>query len=107
MQGPDLLWEPLRAAAEAAGIPYCDDPNGAEQDGISIMESTVGGGRRSSSARAYLHPAMGRPNLTVETGALVTRIVVRGARATGVDYVRRGRVRHAEAAGEVVLSAGA
>ena len=54
MEGADLLWEPLLAAAQAAGIAYCDDPNGAEQDGISMMESTVGGGRRASSARAYL-----------------------------------------------------
>lgn len=107
MEGGDLLWEPLRAAAEAAGIPYCDDPNGAEQDGISMMESTVGGGRRSSSARAYLHPAMRRANLTVETDALVTRIVVRGGRAVGVEYERGGRVRAVAAGSEVVLSAGA
>jgi choline dehydrogenase len=107
MEGADLLWEPLRAAAEAAGIAYCDDPNGAEQDGISMMESTVGGGRRSSSARAYLYPAMRRPNLTIATGALVTRIVVRGGRATGVEYSRRGRSRAASADCEIVLAAGA
>jgi len=107
MEGADLLWEPLLAAAEVAGIRYCDDPNGAEQDGISRMESTVWGGRRSSSARAYLHPAMRRANLTIETGALVTRIVLRGGRATGVEYVRGGTPRTAEARGEVVLSAGA
>jgi choline dehydrogenase len=107
MEGADLLWEPLRAAAEAAGIAFCDDPNGPEQDGISMMESTVGGGRRSSSARAYLHPAMRRPNLTVETGALVTRIVVRNGRATGVEYTRRGKARLAIAGSEIVLSAGA
>ncbi len=107
MEGADLLWEPLRAAAEAAGIPYCDDPNGPEQDGISMMESTVGGGRRSSSARAYLYPAMRRANLTVETGALVTRIVLRSGRATGVEYVRDGRARTVTAGSEVVLSAGA
>lgn len=107
MEGADLLWEPLRAAAEAAGIPWCDDPNGAEQDGISMMESTVGGGRRSSSARAYLRPAMRRPNLTVETGALVTRIGVSGGRATSVEYVRGGAKQSATAAGEIVVSAGA
>ena len=68
-------------AANAAGIPYCDDPNGPEQGGISRMESTAWQGRRVSSAAAYLHPARGRPNLTVETGALVRRVVVRGGRA--------------------------
>ncbi|OYX61934.1 MAG: hypothetical protein B7Y88_14840 [Sphingomonadales bacterium 32-64-17] len=107
MEGPDLLWDEHRAAAEAAGIAWCDDPNGAEQDGISHMESTVAGGRRASTARAYLRPAMGRPNLTIATGALVTRIVLRGGRAVAVNYVRGGRQETADAASEIVLSAGA
>lgn len=107
MEGPDLLWEPLLAAAEAAGIAWCDDVNGPEQDGISRMESTVGAGRRVSSARAYLHPAMHRANLTVETGALVHRIMVQGGRATGVQYARSGRLVTALAGSEVILSAGA
>jgi choline dehydrogenase len=107
MEGAELLWEPLLAAAEAAGIAYCEDPNAAEQDGISRMESTVGGGRRASTARAYLEPARHRRNLTVETGALVTRIVVRGGRATGVEYAKGRRVSTAQTGCEVVLSAGA
>lgn len=107
MEGPELLWEPLLAAAQAAGIAYCEDPNGQEQDGISRMESTVGRGRRTSSARAYLYPAMRRPNLTIATGALVHRIVVRGGRAVGVQYARRGRLLTVDAGSEVVLAAGA
>lgn len=107
MDGPDLLWEEHRAAAELMGIPYQDDPNGAEQDGISRMESTVAGGRRASSARAYLNPAMGRPNLTITTDALVTRIVLEAGRAVAVDYVHKGQSRTARAAAEIVLSAGA
>lgn len=107
MEGPDLLWEPLLAAAETSGIPYCDDPNGAEQDGISRMESTVGDGRRSSSARAYLHPAMSRSNLTIKTGVLVHRIVVRAGRVIRVEYVRGGQVLSSVVDGEVILSAGA
>lgn len=107
MEGPDLLWEAHLAAANAAGIPYCDDPNGAEQDGISRMESTVIGGRRASTGRAYLDPAMGRPNLTVATGALVNRIVLQGSRAVAVEYVQRGQSLRAEASAEIVLSAGA
>jgi choline dehydrogenase len=107
MEGPELLWEPLLAAAQAAGIPFRDDPNAAEQDGISRMESTVAQGRRVSSARAYLRPARGRPNLTIETGALVQRIVVRGGRAIGVQYARGRKVLTAIANEEVILSAGA
>jgi choline dehydrogenase len=107
MEGPDLLWEPLRAAAEAAGIAYNDDPNGPEQDGISRMESTVWQGRRVSTARAYLHPAEDRPNLTIESGALVRRIVVRDRRAGAVEYERNALPHLAEAGSEIVLSAGA
>ncbi len=107
MEGPELLWEPLLAAAEAVGIPYCDDPNGAEQDGVSRMELTVYKGNRVSSARAYLYPARDRANLTIETDALVQRIVVRGRRAIGVQYVRRGQLLTVIANEEVILSAGA
>jgi choline dehydrogenase len=107
MEGPGLLWEPLLAAAEAAGIPFNDDPNGPEQDGISRMESTVWQGRRVSTARAYLDPARGRPNLTIATGALVRRIVVRRGRAVALEYVRNGLPHVAEAEREIVLSAGA
>jgi len=107
MEGPDLLWEQHLAAAGALGIPYLDDPNAEEQDGISPMESTVGGGRRSSTARAYLRPAMVRANLTVETSALVHRIVIRGGRAVGVEYTKGGRLRTEQAQSEVVVSAGA
>lgn len=107
MIGADLLWEAHRDAALAAGIPLNEDPNGLEQDGISRMESTVAGGRRASSARAYLAPALARPNLTVVIGALVTRIVLEGGRAVGVDFVRKGQVERARADCEIVLSAGA
>ncbi|MES2700164.1 MAG: GMC family oxidoreductase N-terminal domain-containing protein [Pseudomonadota bacterium] len=107
MVGPDLLWEAHRDAALAAGIPLNEDPNGAEQDGISRMESTVAGGRRASSARAYLIPALGRPNLTVATEALVHRIVLEGSRATAVEYVQNGQSIRASADREIVLSAGA
>ena len=106
MEGPDLLFEPLREAAEAAGIPYRDDANGAAQEGISRMESTTGRGRRASSARAYLHPAMSRRNLTIRTGALTTRIIVDRARATGVAYRRGGKMEVAHATREIVLSGG-
>jgi choline dehydrogenase len=107
VEGPELLWEPLVEAAQAAGIGLNEDPNGAEQDGLSRMEATIGGGRRASAASAYLRPAAGRPNLTVETGALVRRVVIRGGRAIGVQYRRGGQVLTALANEEIVLCAGA
>jgi choline dehydrogenase len=107
MVGSDLLWEPLLEAARAAGVPFCEDANGAEQDGISHMEATVWNGRRSSSARAYLYPAMGRRNLTIRTNALASRIVTDRGRAVAVEYRRHGRLETARAEREIVLCGGA
>jgi choline dehydrogenase len=107
MAGPDLLWEPLLEAAQAAGVPLCEDANGAGQDGISRMEATVWNGRRSSASRAYLYPAMGRRNLTIRTNALASRIVTDRGRAVAVEYRRHGRLQSAHAAREIVLCGGA
>jgi choline dehydrogenase len=107
MENPDLLWEPLLAAAQAAGVRFCEDANGAEQDGISRMEATVGGGVRSSTARAYLHPAKQRTNLKIETEALAHRIGITNGRAVNVHYQQRGQLRQASAAREIIVCGGA
>lgn len=106
-EGADLLWEPLRDAGLAAGFPLCDDPNGAEQDGISRIESTIGDGMRSSAARAYLYPALRRANLAIRTHALAHRVLVANGRATAVEYGQRGRVATARATREIIVCGGA
>jgi choline dehydrogenase len=106
MEDPEMLYQPLREAAEAMGIPHNDDPNGERQEGISRMEATIGEGRRSSTSRAYLYPAMERPNLTVRTGALTLRVLLEKGRAVGVEYACDGQVRQARCHREVLLSAG-
>ena len=106
-QGEHLLWEPIRDAALAAGHRLCEDPNGPEYDGVSRIESTIGKGRRSSVARAYLRPAMQRRNLTVRTGALTHRVLVSRGRATGVTYAQGGQVHTAHALREVIVCGGA
>ncbi len=106
MNQPYMLYEPVRQAAAALGIPSNDDPNGARQEGASPMDATIGGGMRSSSARGYLRPAMARPNLTIETGALTTRILIEKGRAVGVEYRRNGQTETVYANREVVLSGG-
>jgi choline dehydrogenase len=101
------LCETWLAACEAAGMERNPDFNGERQEGVGIYQITTRRGMRASAATAYLRPAMRRPNLTVETGAQVTRVRFDGRRAVGVDY-RRGGVDHsATARGEVILSAGA
>src|SRR5208282_3526878 len=84
---------PLHAAwldaARQAGYPLTKDVNGFQQEGFGRLDMTINGGVRASTANAYLRPAMRRPNLTVRTRALATRIVVEGGRAVGVSY-RRG-----------------
>lgn len=94
-------------SAVAAGYPRNDDFNGPTQEGVGQYQVTQKRGRRWSSADAYLHPAEGRPNLTVLTGALTTRVLVTDGRATGVEYRRGGQVHTAHATREVVLSGGA
>jgi choline dehydrogenase len=95
------------AAAQQAGYPLTDDVNGYRQEGFAPFDRNVHRGRRLSAARAYLRPVMRRPNLTVTTRAMVTRVLFDGTRAVGVEYsVRGGPVRRVTA-GEVVLCGGA
>lgn len=96
----------LQAAAEA-GYPLSSDVNGERQEGFGRIDRTTRRGRRWSAARAYLHPAMARPNLTVLTGAQVSRVNIQGGRATGVLYVRGGQSVVAQARHGVIVSGGA
>jgi len=95
------------AAARNYGLPANDDFNGPEQDGVGYYQVTQKAGRRWSAADAYLHPAAGRPNLTILSDALVTGVEIEAGRATGVRYLRRGVEEMARAEAEVILSAGA
>jgi choline dehydrogenase len=94
-------------AAIACGLPANDDFNGAQQDGAGFYQVTQRGGRRCSTADAYLRPAMSRPNLTVRTDALVTRIEVADGRATAVHYRHGGAAETARAEREILLAGGA
>ena len=100
------LVDAYKEANLAAGIPWNDDLNGPENGGVGRSQNTVRNGRRCSAAVAYLRPAMARDNLTIETGALVTKIVLDRDRATGVEY-RKGSERiTANAEREVILAGG-
>lgn len=102
----DPLLGAFAQASRTAGHPWVDDYNGAAQAGFSRLQMTIRNGRRCSAASAYLHPARSRPGLRVEVGALVSRVILEGERAVGVEYWQNG-VRHVATAGrEVLLSGG-
>lgn len=104
LQNP--LYTAFVKSAEQAGYPLTDDINGEQQEGFGRMDMTVHGGRRWSAASAYLKPAMGRPNLTVITHALASRILFEDRRAVGVAYRRDGVEHVATTRREVILSGG-
>ncbi|WP_245646009.1 GMC family oxidoreductase [Nocardiopsis trehalosi] len=96
----------LDATAEA-GYPRNEDVNGASQEGFGWLQVTQRNGLRCSAADAYLHPVADRPNLTVLTDTTVTRVLIEGGRATGIEVVERNEKREIRAEREVLLSAGA
>lgn len=93
-------------AALEQGVPFNDDYNGASQYGVAYSQVSQKRGQRFSAARAYLWPIRRRPNLKIETHARCRKITFDGTRATGVEYERKGRIKHATASAEVILSAG-
>ena len=107
---PDITRDPLKQAFIDAGVeagyPITKDSNGFQQEGFAPIEMAVYKGRRSSTARGYLDHARKRPNLVIQTHALVDRIVMEGGRATGVHYLRQNKPTTARARREVILSSG-
>lgn len=105
-RSPNPLFKAFIAAGGQAGYPLTPDFNGLRQEGFGPYQHTIRAGERSSTAAAYLRPALSRPNLHVQTNALVGRIVFEGRRAVGVEYVRDGKTFVARARREVILAGG-
>lgn len=103
----NVMSEAFVDAAVQAGYATNDDFNGAEQDGFGFYQLTQRDGKRCSASVAFLHPAMARPNLTVETHLQVHRVVFDGERATGVAGQRLDEQVEIRAEREVILAAGA
>jgi choline dehydrogenase len=105
-----LRWtilEAWREAAAQAGIPKIDDYNRGDNEGSSFFEVNQKRGVRWNAAKAFLRPALNRPNLKVVTGAEVVRLRMEGRRATGVEYREGGELRFVATRLETVLAAGA
>jgi choline dehydrogenase len=86
---------------------YNPDFNGMQQEGVGFYQLTVKDGKRHSTAAAFLLPILQRPNLSITTGALVTRLLFEKTRAVGVEYLHEGILHQVMVNQEVVLSAGA
>ena len=95
------------AAGAEAGHPATADFNGARSDGLGRYQLTLRGHWRCDAATAFLAPVRGRANLTVATGAHVSRVVVERGVATGVEWVAHGQLQRARAEREVIVAAGA
>lgn len=94
-------------AGMALGLPRNDDANGADQEGIGYLQYTIRNGRRHSTAASFIEAARARPNLRIETDAIVDRVLIEDGRAVGVQYRRPGgQAAQTVRAGEVILSAG-
>lgn len=94
-------------AASRAGHRVAEDLNDGDLLGAATHDLLIGGGRRQSTATAYLHPAAHRPNLAIRTGALARRLIIADGRCSGVKFLQDGHLATAYAAVEVLLCAGA
>lgn len=103
-KGP--LFKAFFQATVDAGYPRTDDVNGYKQEGFARFDRNVYRGRRLSAARAYLYPAMKRPNLTVKTRAMVTKVLFEGQKAVGVEVIIKGKKQTIHSR-EVILCGGA
>jgi choline dehydrogenase len=110
VEAPRVRWEILDAIADAAaemGIPKTPDFNTGDNTGSCYFHVNQKRGRRWSAARGFLKPVLSRPNLRLETGVQVEKVVFDGKRATGVRFRQGDGTVEARAKGEVILCAGA
>ncbi len=109
IEAPRLSWDVLDAvgrAAEDMGVRRVPDFNTGDNEGVGYFHVNQKRGRRWSSARGFLKPALGRANLRLETDVVADRVLVEAGRAVGVRYRQNGRLMEARARGEVLLCSG-
>lgn len=110
IEAPRLSWavlDAVGAAAQEMGIKKTPDFNTGNNEGVGYFHVNQKRGRRWSSARGFLKPALNRPNLRLEKNVLVDRLIVENGRAVGVRFIQNGQIVEARTKGEVILCAGA
>ena len=93
-------------AGQQFGLPFNRDFNAETDYGVGAYQLSIRNGLRSSASRCFLHPVLDRPNLKLITNAHVTRVLLEGTRAVGVEWLEQGTIRSARCDGEVILSGG-
>ncbi len=109
-QSPQPVARAMIEAASSLGIPKFDSPNGEMMEksgGAAIADLRIREGQRESVFRSYVYPLLDRPNLTVVSNALVSRLIVRGRKVIGVEALIDGQLQQFNASCETVLSLGA
>ncbi len=109
VEPPRISWDILDAVRDAAtemGVPKTPDFNTGNNEGAGYFHVNQKAGRRWSAARGFLKPAQNRPNLRVETGALIEAVSLENGRATGLVFRQNGKRVHARAKSETLLCAG-
>jgi choline dehydrogenase len=104
---PAVVSQRFVDACVELGYKHNPDFNGVRQSGAGLYQSTIKDGKRHSAAAAFLLPIRQRPNLTITTSALVTRLLFKKTRAIGVEYLHEGMLHQVRVNQEVILSAGA
>ncbi|MEM8862528.1 MAG: GMC oxidoreductase, partial [Chloroflexota bacterium] len=107
LRDPHPLSDAFVNAAKEAGYPTNDDFNDGNQEGFGLYQVTQKRGARNSTAVAYLKPALSRSNLSAETHALVTKLIIENKQCTGVEYTQNGHTKTVTANKEVILCGGA
>ena len=106
VKNPNYIALALIDAAASYGLPVVDDTSGPNPYGAGVLVRNVKDGVRSSAYTGYLLPVLHHPNLTVITGAVVSKLIIEGGKCKGVEFIKEGQADIVYAASEVILSAG-
>lgn len=104
---PNPIFEAYVAAGGEAGFPISEDFNGRQFEGFGRYDMNIRGGRRQSASVTHLRPAMGRANLTVKVGTLISRVTIERGRAVGIEIIAGSGREGIRAEREVILCGGA
>ena len=105
-QTDSIIYPRIMETARKRGFRVLEDFHGSSCEGFSVPDFNVHQGRRASTAVRYLRPALSRPNLTVETRATATKVLIEQGRAIGVEYEHGGQLKQVGAGREVILAGG-